>query len=116
AEAYEEGLRDVPGLALAPRAGWAEPVFWLYSILVDAGQFGCSRDELMVGLSDRGIDTRPLFPPIHQQPIYANGESLPVAEWISSTGLSLPSAVGLHASDIARVINAIREAQVSYVK
>jgi perosamine synthetase len=109
AAAYDEGLRGLPGLTLPPRATWAEPVFWLYSVLVDPDEFGCAREDLMARLDSRGVETRPLFPPIHTQPIYRTERALPVAERISRIGLSLPSAVGLGKSDITRVVETIRD-------
>ena len=108
AQAYNEGLRELPGVSLPPEAPWAYNVYWLYSVLVDAGIFGHTRDDLMTWLKERGIETRPLFPPVHTQPIYATGQRLPIAEHIASTGLSLPSAVGLSSEDVARVVQTIR--------
>jgi len=109
AVAYDEGLRDLPGLTLPPRETWAEPVFWLYSVLVDPDEFGCAREDLVARLDRRGVETRPLFPPIHTQPIYRTERALPVAERIARVGLSLPSAVGLGKSDITRVVETIRD-------
>jgi perosamine synthetase len=108
ARLYTEGLRDIPGIRLPPHAPWAEPVCWLYSILVEPGRAGRTRDELMMRLNEEGIDTRPLFPAVHRQPIYCTGQNLPVAEYLAETGLSLPSAIGLRAEDIFRVVEKIR--------
>jgi perosamine synthetase len=107
ARTYCDGLGDVPGITLPPEADWAENVFWLYSVLVDSQTAGVTRDQLMAALKERGVDTRPLFPPIHQQPIYAGDQSLPVAERLSGMGLSLPSAVTLSTRDVERVVEAI---------
>jgi dTDP-4-amino-4,6-dideoxygalactose transaminase len=82
-------------------------VFWLYSILVDEQVFGCSRDALIEALDQRQIEARPLFPPVHMQPIYLDERRLPVAERISASGLSLPSAASLTETEIARVVEAL---------
>jgi perosamine synthetase len=108
AAAYAQGLSDIPGVKLPPNAEWAESVCWLYSILIDSQKFGASRNILMKALKEENIDTRPLFPPIHLQPIYNQGESLPIAESLSDRGLSLPSSVNLSGEDIKRTIEAIR--------
>jgi perosamine synthetase len=108
--AYTTGLRDVPGIQLPPQAPWAENVYWLYSIVVHPQEFGISRDELMAILRNYKIESRPLFPPIHRQPIYETGKSLPVAEKLSENGLSLPSAVTLSTNDLAWTIEVIRNA------
>jgi len=108
AKDYTDGLRDIPGIILPPNAPWAENVYWLYSILVDKNAFGIGRDDLMTALQSHGIETRHLFPPVHSQPIYKTGQSLPVAEQISSKGLSLPSQVNLKKDDIEFVVQTIK--------
>lgn len=110
---YGEGLAKVPGITLPPEASWAKNVFWLYSILVDDQTAHITRDSLMAALQERGIDTRPLFPPVHQQPIYACHQTLPVAEKLSQTGLSLPSAVTLSHRDVQKVVEAIAQTMTS---
>jgi perosamine synthetase len=107
AQAYKERLREVPGITLPPEAPWAQNVYWLYSILVDAEIFGHTRDDLRTRLSEQGIETRPLFPPVHTQPIYNRGQCLPVAERLAATGLSLPSAASLKFEDVARAAEAV---------
>jgi perosamine synthetase len=107
AQTYARGLARVRGIVLPPQAPWASNVYWLYSVIVDAQVYGRSRDELMAALRQDGIDTRPLFHPVHTQPIYRTGQHLPVAERLARDGLSLPSAVGLRQEDIQRVTDAI---------
>lgn len=107
ARVYNERLREVPGITLPPDSPWAYNVYWLYSVLVNAGDFGHTRDDLITRLSEQGIETRPLFLPVHTQPIYNSGQRLPVAEHLAANGLSLPSAVGLRVEDVARVAEAV---------
>lgn len=108
ASIYQELLEDIPGLTLPPEASWAYNVYWLYSILIDETKFGLSRDALMHELYEQGIDTRPLFPPVHTQPIYERGQVLPIATCLSAKGMSLPSSVGLTRLEIERIADAIR--------
>ena len=104
---YAGALGDVPGIVLPPGVLWATNVHWLYSILVD-GEFGMSRDELQEALDAEGIETRPFFTPLHQQPLYAKGQRrFPVAESLAERGLSLPSAVGLRPEEVERVAESI---------
>ncbi|ANV88633.1 aminotransferase DegT [Picosynechococcus sp. PCC 7117] len=107
AQAYTTGLQNVAGIQLPPEADWANSVFWLYSILIDDQAFEMDRDRLMEVLKSKNIETRPLFPPLHLQPIYNQGEVLPIAEKLSKQGLSLPSAISMSNSDIQRTIEAI---------
>jgi len=61
----------------------------------------------MIRLKEKGIETRPLFPPIHTQPIYCSNNVFPVAENLAANGLSLPSSVGMRPEDVERVVEAI---------
>lgn len=107
AQAYHEGLQNVSGISLQPEAPWGSSVCWLYSILVEPDVFGATRNEVMAALQAQNVETRPLFPPVHTQPIYNTGQILPVAERLAKTGLSLPSAIGLQQDEINRVIDTI---------
>lgn len=63
--------------------------WWMFSILTDTREV---RDTLRHYLSDAGIETRPLFPPIHFMPMYyQDGHSFPISEDISERGMNLPS-------------------------
>jgi len=105
AETYDRELRHVSGVVLPPRAPWAEPVCWLYTIRIDEGVLGLTRDDLAGRLLVNGIDTRPVFPPLHRMPPFerfAKGP-YPVTESLSESGLTLPSAVTLDAGDIESI-------------
>ena len=108
---YSKGLQDIPGITLPPEAVWAKNIYWLYSILIDEEEFGMSSKELGEQLQERGIETRPTFPPVHQQPIYNTGQNLPVCEKMSNCGLSLPSSVNLNGDEIGKITQQIRNIQ-----
>ncbi len=111
---YKTLLKDVRGLTFQPQMGWAKSVFWMHSVLVDEKEFGCSRDELMKRLREKGVDSRPFFYPMHQLPAYEQGHSdaeFPVATRLSRSGINLPSSAKLSESDIKFVCNAIGEIQ-----
>ncbi|CAN2048415.1 perosamine synthetase [Candidatus Magnetomoraceae bacterium gMMP-1] len=112
AKQYNEALSEIPGITLPPSANWADNVYWLYSILIDEKKIGIGRDDLIARFKKRNIDTRPVFTPLHQQPIYNSKQSLPVAEHISSHGLSLPSSMNLKPKDIQYVTNVLSEQAV----
>jgi perosamine synthetase len=107
AREYNRLLKAVHGVTIPPDAPDAESVYWLYSVLVNERAFGMSRDDVMAALHSEGIETRPFFPPIHTQPIYATGQSLPVSEDLAATGLNLPSAPNLRQEDAQRVARAL---------
>ena len=108
AATYKDGLNSLQGISLVEPALWATPVNWLYSILIDASVTGIDRDRLAEELAVEGIETRPLFLPLHSQPPYAQdtGE-YPVTEELSNAGLSLPTSNGMSVEDAARVSSII---------
>jgi Predicted pyridoxal phosphate-dependent enzyme apparently involved in regulation of cell wall biogenesis len=95
ADRYSANLADLKNITLPPQADWAESVYWMYSILLNA-DFPLSRDEFLKQLKAAGVDNRPFFYPIHQMPPYvADTGRYPVADDLSRRGLNLPSAVTL---------------------
>ncbi len=106
-------LEDLAGIEGPPRAPWAEPAPWVYSITVDASVYGRSRDELADWLAERGIETRPFFVPLHRLPPYREpsrrrGDYLPVSERLGRTGLSLPVHAGLSEAELEHIAGLIR--------
>lgn len=109
---YTEQLQEIPGLVTPPEAEWAKSVYWMYSVLVQES-FGISRDDLRARLEAQGIETRPFFHPVHQQPLYAGqfgDERYPVAERLSQQGLNLPSGNDLSEGQVDRIAAALRSA------
>ena len=109
ARRYDEGLASIPFIRRPPHALWADPVCWLYTVTVDDENGRVSRDELMARLATKGVDTRPVFFPVHAMPPYrrfAVGE-YPVAERLSRTGISLPSSTNLRDEEIAFVVKQV---------
>ncbi len=111
--ALYNGLLDpLAGITTPPEIGDVENVFWMYGILVDADEYGMTRDQLRDALAARGIETRTFFIPMHFQPIYHQafaGRSFPVAEELCAKGLYLPSASSLTATQVRYVSDAVRE-------
>jgi dTDP-4-amino-4,6-dideoxygalactose transaminase len=105
---YAEGLGDLPGLSFMPEPDWARSSRWLTAMLVEPAGFGADREALRQGLAAEGIESRPVWKPLHLQPAFrrsprAGGQ---VAAGLFERGLCLPSAVG--ADEQRRVITAIR--------
>jgi perosamine synthetase len=108
AERYRRGFEGLKGITVPPEASWARNVFWLYSILLSSGK-GSERDELIRFLHEAGVETRPLFFPIHTMPPYQGPGPFPVAERISASGISLPSGADLTFEQIDRVVSLVKE-------
>lgn len=105
ADEYRRRLGGVPGVRFQREADWARSVYWMVSIEVEPSR----RDGLMGYLSDHGVETRPFFYPAHTLPMYAKGESFPVAERLSASGINLPSFPDLTTPEIERVCECIDE-------
>jgi len=110
---YKKKLYDLPGLFFleAPTNNYFSN-FWLTTILVDPEEAnGITREEIRLSLLENNIDTRPLWKPMHLQPIfkkymnYTNG----VSEKLFKEGLCLPSGSNLNIKDLNRItINIIK--------
>ena len=110
---YNLLLKNTPAVTLPPEKHWAKNVYWMYSILIE-DEFGMGRDEVMARLADRGIDTRAMFIPMNQQPVFremglCEDGCCPVADELSRKGLYLPSGVGLTKEQIEYVAGVIKE-------
>lgn len=107
---YDNHLRGLKGVILPPREAWARNICWLYSIVVDERAAGIDRDTLLMQLGEYGIDTRPFFYPLHQQPPFAaeTNKAFPFSEWVAARGLSLPTSNNISMDDVDRVCNAIK--------
>ncbi len=109
-EAYREGLGSLPGLEFQPEATWGRHTRWLTCLLVDGNSFGASRDEIRVALEAENIECRPLWKPMHLQPLYENSLMYggAVADQLFETGLCIPSGSSLTAGDRSRIMDLIR--------
>ena len=107
---YDEGLAGLPGLTVPPRARWAEPSLWLYSVGIDAKLFGRGWRALVEELGAAGIQARPIWSPLHTMPMYREHPRLGgrVAEDLFEAGLSLPCSVGLTDAQQDAVVRALR--------
>jgi perosamine synthetase len=109
AELYTEGLRGLEGVTVMAEAAWARSTFWLYTVLLDEAKAGLGSRSLLRGLAERGIQTRPLWQPLHQSRAFEGSVSpaCPVAERLNREALSLPCSVGLTESEQERVIESV---------
>lgn len=104
ARLYRDGLAGIP-VAFHEQHPGAEHSYWMCSILVEeAGD----REPLRGRLARAGVETRPLFYPVHTMPMYsANFQKHPVAESLGWRGINLPSWPGLTAAQIQGICDEI---------
>jgi len=106
---YSEALSPLAGIQLMPEAPYGRGNAWLTVITVDPDAAGISAEQLRLELAAHDIESRPLWKPMHLQPLHSDHPVLggSVAEGLFHTGLCLPSAPSLSASDQTRVIDAL---------
>lgn len=104
AEWYQQFLHGLP-VVFQPESPGNKNSYWMCSIVAKNEKI---RDGLRALLKNSGIETRPFFNPVHLMPMYDQGESFPVAERLSKTGMNLPSYPGLRQSDVKFVCQTIR--------
>ena len=109
---YEEGLKDLP-LSMNPYLEDTDPNFWLSCMLIDEG---CAVDpmEVMKVLNEHNIEARPIWKPMHMQPVFAQNNFIsacekPVDEDIFARGLCLPSDIKMTAEEQDYVIDVIKK-------
>lgn len=107
ADYYHKNLQDLRGIILPAEESWAKSVFWLYSIFLKP-ETGKDRDDLIAFLSEKDIESRPVFYPIPAMPPYAGQGTYPVSEWIAQGGISLPSSSNLSPSQQDQVIGYLK--------
>lgn len=109
-ETYRSGLVDLPGLSFMPEASYGKGTRWLTVMLIDPDQFGVDRETIRLALEDQNIEARPVWKPMHCQPVFAQARAIGgnVAESLFDTGLCLPSGSQMTDADQDRVITAIR--------
>jgi perosamine synthetase len=110
-ESYSERLRDLDGIELQVEEPWARSVFWMYGLVVREDT-GLDAASLAERLASQGIETRPFFLGMHEQPVFQQrglfiDEHYPVAERLARQGLYLPSGLAMDERQLARVCQSL---------
>jgi len=114
-QAYEDRLKPIPGVKLQEKVPDTSRSPWLFSVLINEREFGCSRDQLMSHLDRLDIETRPFFPLLNTLPPYARERTertiaTPVAEQLAAQGVNLPTSSRMSMADVHRVCQGIEMA------
>ena len=109
--AYAEALGDLPGVLMQPEAPWGRSTRWLTCLTVDAKKAGTDREKIRKALEKKNIEARPIWKPMHLQPVFKRAEyhGRGVSDRLFRDGLCLPSGSGMTDSDRERVIKVVRE-------
>jgi dTDP-4-amino-4,6-dideoxygalactose transaminase len=107
---YAELLGDLDGLELAPEASDGRPNRWLTCVTLDPRRFGAEREDVRLALEGENIEARPLWKPMHLQPLFAGCDKRggAVSERLFERGLCLPSGSALESADLERIAGVVR--------
>lgn len=106
---YRDRLQEIPGISFSsePRGGFANR--WLTTILIDPAFTKSSREQVRLKLESHNIESRPLWKPMHLQPVYTSapcyGRS--VSEELFGNGLCLPSGSSLTTSELDQIVGIV---------
>ena len=106
---YQERLHDLPGVGFMPEAPWGRHTRWLSVITIDADELGIDRECLRMALEEQHIEARPVWNPMHRQPVFRRCECVggSVSDDLFARGLCLPSGSALTLADLERVVDVI---------
>ena len=112
---YVDALDGVAGIELMPELPATRSNRWLTALTVDEKAAGLSSGQLLAALSEHNIEARPVWKPLHMQPLfhgtayYAHEPGCSVSERLFLTGLCLPSGSNMAEEEQARVISCMKE-------
>ena len=107
---YRDAFEDLPGITFMPQSLHGIHTNWLSCFLIDECVFGRSRDSLIALLDAAGVESRPVWKPMHLQPLYEDAARIggEVAEDLFRRGICLPSSSSLTFEDQMRVVDLVR--------
>lgn len=107
---YSELLGDLPGLSFMPEAPYNRATRWLTVLQIDPEAFGATRDDVRLALDAENVEARPVWKPLHLQPVFDAAEAVggSVAEGLFAHGLCLPSGSALTPRDRERICEIVR--------
>ena len=109
--AYAKAFADLPGVAMQPEAPWGKSTRWLTCLTIDPKIAGTDRERVRLALEAADIECRPLWKPMHLQPVFRQAEKVggSVSENLFEYGLCLPSGSGMSDEDRGRVIEIVQK-------
>ncbi len=110
-EFYRENLGDLRGVEFMPEAPYGRSNYWLTVILITPQEFGLDREKLRLALEAESIESRPIWKPMHLQPIFKGCRLRggAVSEDLFDRGLCLPSGTQMTEEDLGRVVSTIKK-------
>ena len=109
AVAYAEGLSTLEDFTLMSESEFAFSTYWLYTIVLNKSESKHNSRHLISLLQDRGIQSRPLWYPVHLQEMYRDCEhyGMDCAHRLYALAVQLPSSTGITDQEIEHVISSL---------
>lgn len=114
-ETYQAGFADVEAISMGPYLTCSEPNFWLSCMTIDPEKSAVKPAEVMAALAAENIESRPIWKPMHLQPVFAGHDFITlcpqgasVGGEIFERGLCLPSDIKNTEEDMNRIISIIK--------
>ena len=106
---YQQGLAHLPGIDFMPEANYGTHTRWLTCFTIDPNLASVDQETIRLHLATQNIESRPVWKPLHLQPVFADCEVIggEVAEDLFYKGLCLPSGSNLAVTDLKQVIDEI---------
>jgi pyridoxal phosphate-dependent aminotransferase EpsN len=110
-ELYREGLAQLEGVLVQEDPPWGRSNAWLSVVTFDLGLYPDAPTQIRLALEERNIESRPIWKPMHQQPVFRGARSFlnGKADAVYSSGLCLPSGPGITDLDIEEVCSVISQ-------
>jgi len=107
---YKNALAGMQGIEFMPDASYGEPNHWLTVILITYELFGADREVVRLALEAENIEARPLWKPMHLQPVFigCRVRGGAVSASLFERGLCLPSGSQMTYNDLERVVGIIK--------
>ena len=93
-----------------PEAPYGRCTRWLTCMTIDPGRFGATREDIRLGLEREDIESRPLWKPMHMQPVFKDCRVRggAVSGELFERGLCLPSGTALRETDLERIAGIVK--------
>lgn len=111
---YKNELAPIEGIDFMPEWPYTKSNRWLSVMLIDDKYTGVSRNDVIQYLEEENIETRPVWKPLHLQPLFKDCEYFPhpltesVSEQLFQKGICLPSGTSMNVYDQLRVISSLK--------
>ncbi len=108
---YREAFSALPGVSFMPEIPGGRSSFWLTCLLIDPAEAGTDRETVRIHLESLDVEARPVWKPMHLQPVFAANQVFggAVSAGLFDRGLCLPSGSNLSQTDRERVIDGLLE-------